>query len=223
MLDIFIFGSFWFWALIVAEFVLLLVFTEWENGVAATISAIVFLAALQFMGNVDILGHIYERPYSVIFIVLAYLLIGIGWATFQWVRFNKAKIRKYYEILAEYCERYNLPRDTKVLPEEHKKEWIRQVSRSEDKNKETIASTPKIRHHKAKVMKWMSLWVFSMILFFLKDMVKEFVYFIYLSIAGHLQKIADSIWNKSDIADNLKVSEVMKDDENEDSRSYRRN
>mgnify|MGYP001296990305 CR=1 FL=1 len=50
MFELFVIGTFW-WALIVAELVLLFIFIENENGVGATVSLIIFAACLQWLGK----------------------------------------------------------------------------------------------------------------------------------------------------------------------------
>lgn len=203
MYEIFVFGSVWFWALVVFEVGLLLLFTEFENGIAATASAIAFLVILQFFGDIDIISHLRSNPLHIVYAALAYLMLGVIWLTFQWMRFVKFKLAEYDKFLGDFMERNELPRDTKVVPAELKQKWKERVENTRDYDTRlTIADVPKIAKNKGKAIRWMSLWPFSMALFFLKDMVKEVWNFIYTRIAGFLQRIADNMW-RDDIKSNL--------------------
>jgi hypothetical protein len=205
---VFAVGTFWFWALVVAEIALLLAFTEYESGIGATVAIAIFVAALQWMGDVDIINHIKTHPWHLLVLAGSYLLFGICWLAFKWVRFVKEKLNLYDEFLERFCVSKGLPEDTKSIPPEHRRDWVNRVNDTRDYyTKQTIADTPKIKNHKSKAMIWMSLWVFSMVMFFLKDMVRETFNLIYVKIAGSLQRLADKIWSRPDIKENFIVPE----------------
>ncbi len=54
--EVFIVGSLWFWVLLVAETVLLVILVERDRGTAATLTLLATLLALQFLGDVDVYG-----------------------------------------------------------------------------------------------------------------------------------------------------------------------
>lgn len=204
MVEIFLYGTAWFWALVALELVLLFVFTEYENGIGAFVSLLAFGAALQFLGDVDIIGYFRNNPYQLGAFLVAYTLLGIGWLTFKWTLFSKQKLAEHDELFFEFLDEHHLPHDTKLLPEDLKAEWTHIVLGTRDYyTKRTIADTPLIRHHKAKAIRWASLWPFSMSIFFLKDMIREFFTAVYNRIAGFLQRIADNIFSRSEIKGNL--------------------
>jgi hypothetical protein len=214
METVFAVGTFWFWALVVAEIALLLAFTEYESGIGATIAIAIFFAAIQWMGDIDLINHIKTHPWHLVALVGANYLFGVCWLAFKWVRFVKEKLNLYDDFLEKFCVRKGLPPETTVIPPEHKREWINRVNDTRDNNNQTIADTPKIKHHKSKAMIWMSLWMFSMAMFFLKDMVRETFNFIYFKIAGSLQRLADKIWSRPDIKENL----ILPEEENNNRR-----
>lgn len=206
MLEIFAVGSFWFWMLILAEFSLLLVFTEYENGIAATISIAAFLAALQFLGGVPVFQFILAKPWLLAIFIAPYLAIALGWLTFMWRRFCNKKYAEHEEMLADFVEKHGLPEGTKDLPMQYRPEWVRLVEATRDyTTKQTIADTPKIRHHKARAGRWFLLWPFSMALFFFKDMALEVWNHVYTGVAKFLQKVADAIFSKPHIKGNLEL------------------
>jgi hypothetical protein len=78
-------------------------------------------------------------------------------------------------------------------------------TKAPDNEWETVADVPKVRKSKAKITRWMTLWVFSVILYLFKDMVSEVFSGIYKKIASFLQRLADNIYGKRNIQENLKV------------------
>lgn len=222
MLEIFAVGSFAFWALIVAELVLLFLFTEYENGIAATISLIAFGAALQFCGGVNVVGALLHNWYMLLPIAAAYVLLGIGWGIFKWRKLVSDRLAQHDELLEKFVREKGLPAGTVDLPAQYRKEWAQWVARTkDDKTGQTVADTPLIRQHKARWMKWTALWPFSVSLYFLKDLVIEVFTAIYKRLATFLQRIADNIYaNAKHVKGNL---EVPQDQAQEDgSGTYRR-
>lgn len=216
MLELFVVGSFWFWALIAAELILLFVFVEYENGIGATISLAVFAALLQWCGNVDLLGYCVQHPITVLCAVVAYFLLGTVWGVIKWRIFVADRLEDYEELKADFLRSKGLPVGTKVVPVELRKEWKDRVDRTKDyRTGQTVADVPSARVHKAQIMRWMSLWVISIIWSFLNDFLKRAFQTIYKKIAAFLQRVAQNVWNSGNVADDLNVpSEAPRSTEN---------
>lgn len=206
MLELFVVGSFWFWALIVAELVLLFLFTEFENGICATISLVVFGAALQFMGNVNLVGYVVSHPVHLALAVAAYLLLGTAWGVFKWRKLVVDRLRQHDELFAQFLHDKGLPSTTTVLPMEYRKDWKYYVDRTKEyKTGQTVADTPLARQHKARIVRWMSLWPFSVTLYLFKDMVAEVFNTIYVRLGAFLQRIADNLYAGRNVKANLEL------------------
>jgi hypothetical protein len=216
MLELFVIGSFWFWALIAAEIILLFVFVEYENGIGATISLAVFAALLQWCGNVDLIGYVIKHPINVLMAGLAYLLLGTIWGVIKWRIFCADRLDDYEDLKSDYLKGKGLPAGTKVVPVELRKEWSDRVERTRDYHtKQTIADVPSVRVHKARIMRWMSLWVISVIWSLFNDFLKRVFQSVYKRIAGFLQRIAQNVWSGGNVADDLNVpSEAPRNTEN---------
>lgn len=206
MLELFAVGTFWFWALIAAELVLLFVFAEYENGICATISLVAFLAALQFCGNVNLFGALLTNWYYLIPLLGFYIVAAIVFAIFMWTRYTNFKLAEHDEILAKFILEMGLPASTKILPIQHRAEWVKRVERTKDsKTGLTIADTPLAKLNKARIVRWMSLWPIYGALFLGKDLVVEFFSWIYKGLSGFLQRISDNIYAKANVKANLEL------------------
>jgi len=94
MFELFIVGTFWFWALIVVSFTILVCLSEeaspgWATGVAIATALI-----LQFFGNVPIFTWLRHNPKEFIFSLFLYLLAGVVYSIGKWSVFIKKKAKK---------------------------------------------------------------------------------------------------------------------------------
>jgi hypothetical protein len=204
MLELFVVGGFWFWMLIVAELALLFVFTEYENGICATVSLVAFVVALQFCGNANPVGTVLTNWYYLIPLILAYLGIGCSWGIFKWRKLVHDRLAQHNELYADFLKEKKLPASTTDLSYEMKVAWSEVVEKTKDhKTQQTVADTPQARQHKARITRWMSLWPFSVSLYCFKDMVAEVFTALYKRLATFLQRIADQIYGKANVKANL--------------------
>lgn len=186
MYEIFVIGSFWFWALILAELLLLFVFVEFENGVGATVSLLVFGACLQWLGDVDIIKYVYQHPAYAAAALCAYFALGCVWGAVKWWLYCHDLLDQYNEVKTEWL-RDNGIRD-QAIPEDRREEWQDYLYR----NYPSLRTLPPlVREHKARIMRWMALWVISMIWSLVNDFLKGMWKAIYRRIANWLQSIAD--------------------------------
>jgi hypothetical protein len=206
MLEIFAVGTVWFWLLVTAELALLFLFTEYENGFAATASIVAFLAALQFLGGVNVIGFALAKPHYLVPLVAPYLLLAVAWGIFKWRKLVKDRLRQHDELFAEFLRDCNLPPTTTLLPVEYRVAWKKKVDRTEDyKTGQTVADVPLAKQHKSRIVRWMALWPFSVALYFFKDMVTEIFLALYTRLATFLQRIADNIYAKANVKQNLEI------------------
>lgn len=207
---VFAVGTFWFWFLLVVELFVIFAFVDCDNGIAATISLVVFASVLQFFGNVNIVGFVLRHPIQMVGLFVAYFSLGLMWGIFKWQRLVSDRLRKYKERFSIFLQQKGLPEDTKVLPDQYRIEWKRVVDDTSNytTNHRTIADVPLVRHYKATIMRWISLWVISVCIFMFKDMIVEMTLFLYERVAGFMQRIANNRWEKeSDLKESLKLSD----------------
>lgn len=188
MLELFAFGTFWFWTLLVAEIVLLFVFTENENGVAATISICVFAGLLQWAGGVDIIGFITLSPVKFFTICLCYFLAGAVWGVAKWWLY----VGNVIERTEEHRDYWFKSRGYTYPPtpgSSEAEEW------KEERRRKGL-KRPLIRNHKADFMRWMTFWWISLIWSIFADFIKGICKQIYKKLATFLQAMADNMWRK---------------------------
>ncbi len=199
MFELFVIGSFWFWALIAAEIILLFVFIENENGIGAWVSLAIFAACLQWMGNTDIIGFVVQNPLSLLAVLAAYFLIGGWWGVVKWWVFLRDQLEEYQEAKEKFLRNHGIDPSIKELPQETKvrwKKWLSENTKWDGENHRRLDEAPRARSNKARIMRWMSFWPISMIWSFLDDFVKRVFKTIYQRIAGFLQRMADNMFGK---------------------------
>lgn len=218
MMELLAVGTFWFWAIIVAELVLLFVFTEYENGWAASVSFALFVAALQFWSKVDLFGFVTSHPFHLIAAAAIFGVCGVSWGIFRWRKYVLDRLAKHDELYEEFLVTNRLDPKTVVLPPDHRAAWKRVVDSTKNYDRfgydstywtgvtgETVADVPQARRHKARIVRWMTLWMFSFALYVFKDMVAEMFSAVYKKLAGFLQRIADNLYGARDLSTNLEV------------------
>ncbi len=84
MLELFIVGTFWFWALLALGFVVVLASVVNECPVAAFLFTASVLCLLTFCGDSQIFQSVFNNPWKVAAGVLAYAFLGFPWACFKW-------------------------------------------------------------------------------------------------------------------------------------------
>jgi hypothetical protein len=207
MFELFMIGTFWFWALIAAEIILLFMFVEYENGFGATASLLIFGAALQWCGDVDLIGFAFGNPLRLAIVVAAYFLLGGVWGTIKWWIYAKDRLEEYEELRDEFLRDKNLPTGTAV-PVEFRKEWKERLERRRGyREGRTLAEAPTARDNKSRIMRWMSFWPISMLWSFLDDFIKRVFKTIYHRISSFLQRISDNIFAKSTASEDLDFEE----------------
>lgn len=194
MFELFVVGTFWFWALVVAEVLLLFVFVNYENGIGATISLIAFGALLQWFGGVDILGYMVSHPIAVLAMVAAYLLAGVTWSVIRWWLYCRDRVSKYNGLKQEFLVENGEPAGTKVVPAHLRSLWAEWLKDHRDSNGKSLGDTPRVRDNKNRILGWMTFWVISVIWFLINDFVKGIFKEIYQYVAGFLQRIADNMF-----------------------------
>jgi len=204
MLELFIVGTFWFWALVAVELVLLFVFIFNENGVGATISLVIAACLLQFCGNVNILGFVFDNPGKLMMIVGAYLLLGVVWGTIKWWIYCGDQKEAFQELKASFLEEKGV--EGKQVPPELKREWKRLLEQNRrhcgqrgwtlkpTEDESIVIEAPRVWRNKAFVLRSMSWWPISLLCSLLADFVVRVFKAIYNKIAGFLQHIADNMF-----------------------------
>lgn len=212
-MELFLFGTFWFWVLTVAALVIITAFEECDQGIGATICLIAYIVILQWLGGNDILGYILHHPIHIVVGLVTYFLIGTIWGVGKWAIYVKSRSQDLVEAFRDWCESKKIPWVKPMSTEtwedfEHAVygrdkdgkdlESYRYSSSSNPYKKyQDYLTAPRIRDHKDRFIRWLAFWPVSMLYTLFNDMVRNICRQIYLALATRLQAISDGIYKRA--------------------------
>lgn len=183
----FVFGSFWFWILVVAGALLVVYFIDGvddRNGESdpfyvsgATITLLVVLLILQFLSDVRPFTYVYHHPLSALLFVLGYLIAGVLWSFVKWYSYLRNWSDKYKREKAEYFAR---PKNDSPDGRDY---W----------NRLHRGTLPTAKENKSRIIAWMSYWPWSLIWTFINDPIKRAFRALYRELQQTYQRIADKV------------------------------
>ncbi len=183
-MQLFLIGTFWFWALILTASGLIIYcledsLDELQNsasagGIEATAISIVTIIVFGIFGGkrtlIDILEYVKNNPVITISLIFLYFVLGIVWSFVKWYFFlNKIKIY--------------LLKTTK-------------------KGDEFSIYTPKVSDHKSKITTWMTYWPLSMFWTMIDEPIKNTFKFIFGKIEKSYQKLSDNMFKDLNVSKN---------------------
>jgi hypothetical protein len=183
-------GTFWFWVLIAAEMLTLVLLVENEQSAWATISVICTLIALQIFGGVPVWQFILHNPLVIVLFLAIYCLLGTGWCVAKWWLYVKDQLYRYNDAKRDYLENHRITGDQ--IPQDKWNDFMAHMGSYTKYG--TIVLRPKVREHKSMVYLWMAYWPWSFVFTILNDPVRKIYRHIYQSIHTYLQRISDHVW-----------------------------
>ena len=164
MLQIFMYGTLWFWMLCVASAVLIIYSTE-TSDISATLWFIISLALIGFLGNQDFfinIGHwIIYSPGKTLLVCLGYFLLGTVWSFIKWGFFLHKKRRHYIDS------------NTKITEFDFK--YLKAIK------------------NKGKIINWMIYWPLSLLWTLINDPVKRIFEKIFYKVSSIYDKMSFDI------------------------------
>lgn len=213
MLTLFLFGTFWFWSLLIIASIALVVCLEKDNDIrGATIAFIGALAAILFLGNLSWLSWILENPLQIGLLVMGYLVIGVGWGIAKWwIYLHDVSTRNRTERIDWLKKRlenlkpttYSIDRceaaleqgyDFQLWPPEVKKDWEHYVKMEYNCN----IKQPMVSDNKSRITGWMTYWPWSALWTLINDPVRRFYRWAYTQLHGLLQGMSDKAFKGID-------------------------
>ncbi len=187
--EVFVVGSLWFWLLLAAETIILLVLLEWDQGAIATLTLVATLLVLQFLGDVNVYGYVSHHPWTVVLGALGYLAAGTCWAIAKWWFYVSEQRAWYDELRGAFLRVHGYERGSQ-MPDSLQSPWQRCLA-SARKERRRLDVHPLAAGHKARILGWMSYWPWSASWTLLKDPVRKAFLSIYHHLADYLQEISD--------------------------------
>lgn len=205
LLSMFMFGTFWFWALLGVGMIVMTAFIVHERDVKAALTLVVVLAALALFGDFNALAWI--RAHAVGFCVGlgVYLAFGTVFAVFKWWRFVGRLRDTYDEAKARYLQTHGLAGPG--IPVEYRGDWrnhVRQYVRDLRGD-----FPPQARSYKGKIVSWMTYWPWNLLWTLINDPIRRLFKAIFQMIQGILQGISDRAFQ--DTADDFKTEDPPAD------------
>jgi hypothetical protein len=187
--EIFLVGGVWFWLLLLAETILLVVLLEWDQGALATLTLLATLLLVQVLGDVNVYGYIIQHPLTMVLGGVGYFVLGTLWAIAKWWFYVREQRVWYNELRAAFLRRHRQEPQA-AMPEDLQHIWQDCLTRAR-KTGRRLDVRPLAAQHKRSVLRWMSYWPWSLTWTMLKDPVRKAFLAIYHNIAEHLQEISN--------------------------------
>ncbi len=166
MFELFVFGTLWFWLLLIASFAILTYQVNIGSGFKSFLVFALTLFLFIFMGNLEFFDsfiyYIKNNSGKALLIFLGYFLAGAIWSIVKW----------YYFLLNS--------------KEEQKKRKIDYPSLAKDFK----FKIPKPSEHKSDIILWMSYWPFSAFWTLIDNPFKKIFNGIFKRLEGVYNKIA---------------------------------
>jgi len=193
--SVFLVGSFWFWTLLVASFILVVFMAEvWDAPFWAAATVIATLVALDLLGDAGLWSWVLANPLLIGAGAGVYVVGGTLWSFVKWYIFVRKRREGYLDQRAQFMVDHKLEEKDKIPPTLLRK-WQSQLSYS---NREM----PSARKEKSRILRWMVYWPWSVIYSLFADLVREVFLIIYARMATTFQRISESIYG--DISGEMK-------------------
>lgn len=196
-------GSLLFWAILAVWVVSVWILTEREYGLFGFLSTVAYVAILQFVFKVNVLLWVAKNPGLLLVFAGMYLFFGGLWAFWRWYLFVKDKLEEYQHLKSEWLTTKNVTETT--VPDTLKEEWGKYINSTA--YRQEMCQIPKVRQHKAKIMRWIGYFPISAISWVFNDMVRRFVKIVYEYMHDWLQGIANNVFAsiKKDLPNDFKI------------------
>jgi len=179
---LFVFGSVWFWALLVVVNIILFACIENTRGFLASFMTLITLCLIQFLGDIPVFPTIFNDPWGFIMWAAVYLGVGTVLSISWFFIYCRRQRRIYDERKEKFCVKHNLQYDAPIPPNF--------VVRWEKQTYDLETPRPFASKHKEHIYMWIAFWPWRLLWAFLSDFITGVCRRIYESIAGILNSIS---------------------------------
>jgi|GEM_PF-5566044 len=170
----FVFGSIWFWFLVLIEFIILTALVEHEESWWSFLSVVMFIALIHLFGNVNIFAWMKEHPYELLRWITLYAIIGTCWGIGKFYFYNASAKRAIDKYKPKFYK--NFKNKEWQSEEEMDREWKRYLhSKLTDRQHQCLD----LEGQASKVIFWISYWPVSSFWTILNDPLRRFGEWIY--------------------------------------------
>jgi len=190
-----VFGTFWFWVVIVTAFIVITALEEHEQGIFALIALMVTLVTLNL--SMPVFRTLIFNPKRTILLIAAYFVVGAVWGFVKWFLYVTRELERYNEAKATILYKHK----ASALTQDTARELKEYIS---DYGMNQIELNPQVREHKSDIMRWMIYWPFSGLWTLVNDPVRRAFRFIYTKMQATMQAVSDRMFKNA--ADDMKLA-----------------
>lgn len=204
---VFALGTLWFWLLLLVDFVIITALVEHEEGIWATVVAILTVVGLNYAWKLPIISSIKTNPGHTALLVFAYFALGAGWSLVKWLVFLHKKNFAYEDVKADFLKKNNA---LTLTPELAAKlmDYLDELNRFKVVEDCVTATPPEAHDYKAMLTRWATYWPFSIIGTLLNDVVRRSWTYIIRLLQSTYQRMANYVFRKA--ADDIAMAEQYK-------------
>jgi len=119
LFPIFMIGSFWFWSLLVAAFLILILCVEFEAPFKAFGTLVLTGSLLVLFGNFNPLNWIAAHPLETMGVTVGYFVVGAVWSIIKWWLFIGRRKEKYEDLKSKWMTKRDIqPASNNQMPDE---------------------------------------------------------------------------------------------------------
>lgn len=198
LFTLFAIGTAGFWVLLVLESGLMCFYLIDDSddgesvGFGATISIVVTIALLGFLGN--LFSLLLSNLLFLASAVAGYLFAGTVYMCVRIYFFSREASDAFQGLVDKFCEREKV-KEKNVLANPDKlremREFISTARRSPAQRLNLDRGKVLVREHKARIMTWLMFWPWSLVWWAFHDLITKIFEEIYRLMSTQLQRIAD--------------------------------
>ena len=159
MFELFVLGTFWFWLLMFAEFVVLIACLSHEKYFLAPLSLAVTIALLILGGSGlgGVVDWVRMNPSWTVALVLGYFAIGVGYTIAKWWVFVRDVLEKYQEHKTLWLADWKSRAEKYLHSAEQKDVQLKQAKARSENGNYINSLTKEMEDYK----KWAEIWLAS--------------------------------------------------------------
>lgn len=196
--DLILVGTFWFWALIIAVSIGMVILVEIEKAGFAFLVLLGTLITLQFASDLNIIQLVVQHPWMALVGVIGYAAIGVVWSMVKLHFYEKTRRAKYDSLKRSFGITHDLSDEmiNAPIPEALKSQWATYL----EKNGPRYDSLYYLRNfndpsqHQGRIVSWIGYWPFSFIFTICNDPLRRIGNAIFESLRGTYASIVRNAW-----------------------------
>jgi hypothetical protein len=179
--SILVVGSIWFWALMVASFLLILFAAEvWDAPFVALTTIVATFVIAEYFFDIALWSWVVANPFYLFVGAGTYIIVGAAWSFVKWYLFLRNYKELYTDEKIKYLRRHNI--EGQELPSNLIKDFKRTLPYK-------IRKIPQARSEKGRILTWMGFWPWSVVHSLFADIFRQ----IFVAIYSRLSMLYDKI------------------------------